>query len=71
MSGPTMMSIVVPSQLPRWLLAIRARQDWSVRDAAKKAGISSSTFSRAENRKPMDVKTYLKLSSFVIMWWYR
>jgi transcriptional regulator with XRE-family HTH domain len=71
MSSPTMISLVVPSHVPRWLKAIRKRQGWNVREAAKKAGTSPATFSRVENRKPMDVATLQSLSAFIILWWYR
>lgn len=71
LASPTMMSLVVPSQIRRWLPYIRSRQDWSVRDASKKASVSSSTFSRVENGGKMDVETYVALSMFIILWWYR
>lgn len=71
MSGLTTMSVVPPSHVPRWLKAIRQKQGWGVRKAAEMAGVSHSTFSRVERRKPMDAATFLSLSSFIILWWYR
>lgn len=70
-SGPTCMSLVVRSQIGPWLKRIRRFRDWSVRDAAKVANVSHSTFNRAEHGNVTDASTWVALSAFVQANWPR
>jgi len=70
-SGPTYMSLIVRSQIAPWLKRIRRFREWSVRDAAKVANVTHSTFSRAERGHVTDAKTWVALSAFVQANWPR
>ncbi len=70
-SGPVSMSLVVRSQIGPWLKRIRRFRGWSVREAAKVAHVSPSTFNRAELGHVTDAQTWVSLSAFVQSYWPR
>ncbi len=67
--SPAFGYIVEVYDLRRCLKAIRRSTGWSVRDAAKKARITSSTFSRAENKQPIGAIPWQRLSAFIRKHW--
>ena len=68
---PSFQSVVTPSHLPRAIAHLRRRFDWSLREAADKADISSSTLHRAENGYTVDATTLVKLTAFIRAWWWQ
>lgn len=68
---PTFMSVVSPGHVPTAIAHLRERFGWSVREAADRAGISSSTLNRAENGYTIDATTLVKLTAFIRAWWWK
>jgi len=69
--SPAVIDMVPVYDLRRCLMIIRRSTGWSVRQAAKKARITSSTFNRVENGAKMDAATWRALSDFIAKYWPR
>lgn len=70
-TDPATYSPVPATHIPGALASIRTRHGLSTRRAARLAGVSNATISRAQRGRPVDALTAIALSAFIRAWWWK